>query len=108
MVQEADIHRQESGDQPGKPTGWKRGCLTILIPVLAFYLLYTLLLFAPSIVNRVKWQMRGSDNYKYIFSKHGLLPPEMQSGVAVTVKDGEIEHACYTVNRIRSVEILSP
>jgi Family of unknown function (DUF6174) len=44
----------------------------------------------PNGVNRVKWLLRGSANYQFTISKSGLLPPDIQMGRNVVVKNSKI------------------
>jgi hypothetical protein len=89
MVQKAD-DRLNSDAHSSKPIGCRRGCLLILITLLAIYVIHALFLIVPNTINKAKWHNRGSTNYKYTISKFGLLPPDIQNGRIVTVRDGEI------------------
>jgi hypothetical protein len=89
MNQEA-YNRLNSDSQSKKPIGFRRGCLMLLIPLIVIYFTQAIFLFAPNTINQVKWRIRGSANYEFTVSKIGLLPPDIQIGRNVVVKDGRI------------------
>jgi hypothetical protein len=62
----------------------------LLFPLLVIYLAYAVYLIPRNLVNQVKWYLRGSRDYSFTLSEYGLLPPDIQIGRNVVVKNGEV------------------
>lgn len=89
MFQEAYKRLNPEG-QSQKSIGCRQSCVILFLPMLLLYLSYGVFLIVPNGVNRIKWLIRGSANYQFTISKYGLLPPDIQIGRKVVVKNGEI------------------
>jgi len=89
MFQES-YRRLQANRPPEKSGRLKRGCFTVLTLLLVIYVAHAQYLIFPNLIHYQRWRLRGAANYAYTVSKAGLLPPDIQAGRRVVVKDGRV------------------
>ena len=82
---------QGNAPQVNKSMGLRRGCLLLLSPFIAIYVVHALFLIIPNNPNQVRWHNRGSTDYTFTVTKSGLLPLDILQGRIVVVRAGVVE-----------------